>query len=53
MRTFTATTTTRDQPVAMGGTFVMNTQAEIAQAYRDFRSRKLGDIPRAPRLQYR
>jgi len=31
----------------------MNTEAEIAQAFRDFRSGKFGDIPRQVRLRYR
>jgi redox-sensitive bicupin YhaK (pirin superfamily) len=41
------------QPVAMGGPFVMNSEAEIAQAFRDFHSGKFGDIPRTARLQVR
>jgi redox-sensitive bicupin YhaK (pirin superfamily) len=41
------------QPVVMGGPFVMNSNAEIAQAFRDFDAGKFGDIPRQARLQYR
>jgi len=41
------------EPVAFGGSFVMNTEAEIAQAYRDFHGGKFGEIPRQARLRYR
>ncbi len=37
----------------MGGPFVMNTKAEIAQAFREFHSGKFGDTPRRAGLQYR
>jgi redox-sensitive bicupin YhaK (pirin superfamily) len=38
------------EPVVMGGPFVMNTRAEIEQAYADLRAGKLGAIPRRARL---
>jgi redox-sensitive bicupin YhaK (pirin superfamily) len=41
------------EPVAFGEPFVMNTRAEIAQAFRAFPGGKFDDIPRQARLQYR
>ena len=38
------------EPVVMGGPFVMNSKAEIAQAFADFRTGKFGQIPRQARL---
>jgi quercetin 2,3-dioxygenase len=38
------------EPVTFGGSFVMNTEAEIADA---FRAGKFGEIPRLARLRYR
>ena len=38
------------EQVVAGGPFVMNTRAEIEQAYRDFHSGKFGSIPRHTRL---
>lgn len=34
-----------NEPIAWGGPFVMNTEAEIAQAWADFRAGKMGTIP--------
>jgi quercetin 2,3-dioxygenase len=39
-------------PVALGGSMVMNTQAEIAQAYVDLRAGHFGEVPRQARLKY-
>jgi len=41
------------EPVVAGGSFVMNTEDEISQAFEDFHSGKFGDIPRQARLKYR
>lgn len=41
------------QPVVMGGPFVMNSRAEINQAFSDFHSGAFGSIPRQARLKYR
>jgi redox-sensitive bicupin YhaK (pirin superfamily) len=38
------------ESVYASGPFVMNSRAEIEQAYRDFHSGKFGSIPRHTRL---
>jgi redox-sensitive bicupin YhaK (pirin superfamily) len=40
------------ESVALGGPFVMNDEAEIKQAYKDFHAGKFGAIPRQARLRY-
>jgi hypothetical protein len=39
------------QPVAFGGSFVMNDQTQIAEAYRDFQTGGFGEVPRQARLR--
>ena len=41
------------EPITFGGPFVMNTRAEVEQAYADFRSGRFGPVPRQARLQQR
>ncbi|MEU7578515.1 pirin family protein [Streptomyces sp. NPDC041068] len=41
------------EPVVAGGPFVMNSEAEIYQAYRDYEHGKFGPVPRLGRLQAR
>ncbi|HKD97342.1 MAG TPA: pirin family protein [Micromonosporaceae bacterium] len=40
------------EAVAFGGPFVMNSRAEVAQAYADFHAGRFGDVPRQARLRY-
>jgi hypothetical protein len=40
-------------PFPVGGPFVMNTRAEISQAFNDFHSGKFGQVPRKARLKVR
>lgn len=40
------------EPVAMGGSFVMNEPSQITQAFADFRAGRFGDVPRQARLRY-
>ncbi|HET9173122.1 MAG TPA: pirin family protein [Actinospica sp.] len=40
------------EPVAFGGPFVMNHEAEIHQAYQEFHSGAFGAVPRTARLAY-
>ena len=42
-----------NEPVAMGGSFVMNTRQEIERAYLDFQRGGFGTIPRTARLAAR
>jgi redox-sensitive bicupin YhaK (pirin superfamily) len=42
-----------NEPIVMGGPFVMNSRAEIERAYSDFRSGKFGQVPRQARLRHR
>jgi quercetin 2,3-dioxygenase len=42
-----------NEPVVMGGSFVMNTEDEIVRAYRDFEAGRFGEIPRQARLKHR
>jgi redox-sensitive bicupin YhaK (pirin superfamily) len=38
------------EPVVLGGPFVMNAEAEIADAFADFRRGAFGDVPTTMRL---
>jgi hypothetical protein len=41
------------EPIAWAGPFVMNTRAEVLQAYEDFQKGKLGTIPTVPHAEVR
>jgi len=41
-----------NEPVALDGPFVMNTPAEIAQAYRAFHGGEFGPVPKTARLKF-
>ena len=40
------------EPVAVGGSFVMNHHTELTQAFADLRAGKFGEVPRQARLAY-
>lgn len=42
-----------NEPIAMGGPFVMNNKAQITQAFADYQAGKFGQIPRQTRLRHR
>jgi len=41
------------EPVVLGGPFVMNSRAEIEQAFRDYHAGNFGPIPRLARIRDR
>jgi redox-sensitive bicupin YhaK (pirin superfamily) len=41
------------EPVVLGGPFVMNSRAEIEQAFRDYHAGTFGPIPRLARVSNR
>ena len=41
------------EPVVLGGPFVMNSRAEIEQAFRDYHTGSFGPIPRLARIRNR